>query len=242
MKNASLKLLSGALAGCLLVPPSYAHEPVYARKGMVVAQEPLAADVGVAVLRSGGNAVDAAVAVGFALAVTYPYAGNLGGGGFMLVRMADGRTSFIDFREKAPRKATHDMYLDSNGNATKDSVLGWRAAGVPGTVRGLELANKKYGNKPWFELLQPAIALASSGFSISYSQMRSFKASADSLSQFPESKRNFLKDGAFYDWNENFKQAELAHTLERIAGGGASEFYEGETARILTREMEKNGG
>ena len=243
MKNPfALKFLSFALTGCLLVPPTYAHEPVYARKGMVVAQEPLAADVGVAVLKSGGNAVDAAVAVGFALAVTFPYAGNLGGGGFMLIRMADGRTTFIDFREKAPRKATHDMYLDASGNVTKDSVLGWRAAGVPGTVRGLELANKKYGRKPWFDLLQPAIALASSGFPISYSQMRSFKANADPFSQFPESKRIFLKDGAFYDWNENFKQPELARTLERIAGSGASDFYEGETARIFAREMEKNGG
>src|SRR5919108_6089140 len=202
MKNSlPLKILSFALTACLLVPPAQAHEPVYARKGMVVAQEPLAADVGVAVLKSGGNAVDAAVAVGFALAVTYPYAGNLGGGGFMLIRMADGRTTFIDFREKAPRKATHDMYLDASGNATKDSVLGWRAAGVPGTVRGLELALKKYGTKPWAELLQPAIRLASAGFPISYPQMRSFKvkANADGLSQFPESKRIFLKGGAFYD-------------------------------------------
>lgn len=243
MKNSiALKFLSFALTGCLLFPPSYAHEPVYARKGMVVAQEPLAADVGVAVLKSGGNAVDAAVAVGFALAVTYPYAGNLGGGGFMLIRMADGRTTFIDFREKAPRKATHDMYLDASGNATKDSVLGWRAPGVPGTVRGLELALKKYGTKPWAELLQPAVHLASSGFPISYPQMRSFKASADGLSQFPESKRIFLKDGAFYDWNENFQQPELARTLERIARHGAKEFYEGETAHILAHEMEKSGG
>ena len=243
MKNAfPLKCLSTALTLCLLVPPSYAHEPVYARKGMVVAQESLAADVGVAVLKSGGNAVDAAVAVGFALAVTYPYAGNIGGGGFMLIRMADGRSTFIDFREKAPRTATHDMYLDASGNATKDSVLGWRAAGVPGSVRGLELALKKYGTKPWAEMLQPAIHLASSGFPISYPQMRSFKAASDPLSQFPESKRIFLKDGALYDWNENFQQPELARTLERIARHGAKDFYEGETAHILAREMEKNSG
>jgi len=243
MKNAfPLKLLCVALAFSLLVPPSYAHEPVYARKGMVVAQEPLAAEVGVAVLKSGGNAVDAAVAVGFALAVTHPYAGNIGGGGFMLIRLADGRTTFIDFREKAPRKATHDMYLGANGNPTKDSLLGWRAAGVPGTARGLELALKKYGHKSWSELLQPAIKLASSGFPISYSQMRSFKANADSLSQFPDSKRIFLKNGSFYDWNENFQQPELARALERIAHNGAKDFYEGETAHILAREMEKNGG
>lgn len=182
-----------------------------------MAQEPLAADVGVTVLKAGGNAVDAAVAVGFALAVTHPFAGNIGGGGFMLIRMADGRTTFIDFREKAPGKATHDMYLDASGNATKDSLLGWRAAGVPGTVRGFEFALKKYGTKPWAEMLQPAIHLASSGFPISYPQMRSFKASADGLSQFPESKRIFLKDGALYDWNENLRQPELARTLERIA-------------------------
>jgi gamma-glutamyltranspeptidase / glutathione hydrolase len=241
-KNRSLSCLSLLLTVALIPVPGYGHEPVYARRGMVVAQEPLAADVGVTVLKSGGNAVDAAVAVGFALAVTYPYAGNLGGGGFMLIRMADGRTTFIDSRERAPHKATHDMYLDASGNPTKDSVLGWRAAGVPGSVRGFELALKKFGSKPWAELLQPAIRLASSGFPVSYPQMRSFKASSDSLSQFPESNRIFLKGGAFYDWSENFQQPELARTLERIARHGAKEFYEGETAHILAREMEKNGG
>ena len=243
MKTAHpLRFLSIALTLCLLVPPSDAHEPVYARKGMVVAQEPLAADVGVAVLKSGGNAIDAAVAVGFALTVTHPYAGNLGGGGFMLIRLTDGRTTFIDFREKAPRKATHDMYLDASGNPTKDSLLGWRAVGVPGTVRGFELALRKYGHKSWSELLQPAIRLASSGFPISHAQMLSFRANADAFSQFPDSKRIFLKGGAFYDWNENFQQPELARTLERIARSGAKDFYEGETAHILAREMEKNGG
>src|SRR5215470_15759981 len=244
MKNCpEVCLLAIFLAFLILAPPALdAHEPVYARKGMVVAQEPLAADVGVNVLKSGGNAVDAAVAVGFALAVTYPYAGNIGGGGFMLIRMADGRTTFIDFRERAPRKATHDMYLDASGNVTKDSLLGWRAAGVPGTVRGLELASKKYGRKRWFDLLQPAIALASSGFPISYAQMRSFRTNAELLSQFPESKRIFLKGGAPYDWNENFQQPDLRRTLERIARHGAKEFYEGETAHILAREMEKNSG
>src|SRR5215475_1375561 len=226
----------------LLRPAAESREPVYAQKAMVVAAEDHAVDIGVDVLRSGGNAIDAAVAVGFALAVTHPYAGNIGGGGFMLIRMADGRTTFIDFREKAPRKAAHDMYLDASGNATKDSVLGWRAVGVPGSVRGLELALKKYGTKPWAELLRPAIHLAASGFPISYPQMRSFRASADSLSQFPESKRIFLKDGTFYDWNENFKQTELARTLERVADQGARDFYEGETAHVLAREMEKNGG
>ena len=113
------------------------------RHAMVVAQEPLAADVGLRVLQSGGNAIDAAVAIGFALAVTYPFAGNIGGGGFLLARFADGRTTFIDFREKAPLAATRNMYLDSKGNVSEDSLVGWRAAGVPGTVRGLELAHQE---------------------------------------------------------------------------------------------------
>ena len=186
--------------------------------------------------------MDAAVAVGFALAVTHPFAGNIGGGGFMLMRLADGRTTFIDFREKAPRKATRDMYLDAEGNLTPDSLIGWRAAGVPGTVRGFELVHKKYGSKSWAELLQPAIRLASSGFPISYSQMLSFRANADSFAPFPDSKRIFLKAGSSYDWKENFQQPELARTLERIAHQGAADFYGGETAHILAREMEKNGG
>jgi gamma-glutamyltranspeptidase/glutathione hydrolase len=226
----------------LLAPPVDAHEPVFARKGLVVAQEPLAADVGVAVLKSGGNAVDAAVAVGFALAVTHPFAGNIGGGGFMLIRLADGRTTFIDFREKAPHKATRNMYLDADGTMTRDSLIGWRAAGVPGTVRGLELAQKKYGKQTWAELLQPAIELASNGFPVSHAMMQSLRYSAESLSQFPDSKRIFLKDGTFYDWNEILRQPDLARTLERIAHQGAKDFYEGETARIIAREMEKNGG
>jgi gamma-glutamyltranspeptidase/glutathione hydrolase len=126
-----------------------AREPVYARHAMVVTREAHATDIGVAVLKSGGNAIDAAVAVGFALAVTHPSAGNLGGGGFLLVRFADGRTSFLDFRERAPLAASHDMYLDAEGNPTRDSVTGYRASGVPGTVKGLEVAHRKWGRKPW---------------------------------------------------------------------------------------------
>jgi gamma-glutamyltranspeptidase / glutathione hydrolase len=211
---------------------------------MVVAQEPFAADVGVAVLKAGGNAVDAAIAVGFALAVTYPYAGNLGGGGFMLVRLADGRATFLDFRERAPGKASRNMYLDENGNATPDSRIGWRAAGVPGTVRGLELAHKKFGTKPWAELLKPAIRLAANGFPVDYWSMQALRSenAVKRLSQFPESKRIFLKNGAFYDLNETLRQPELARTLARIARFGAKDFYEGQTARILAAEMEKNGG
>src|SRR6202163_1436635 len=135
----------------LMAGSLYARQPILGQHAMVVAQEPLAADVGLEVLKAGGNAIDAAVAVGFALAVTYPFAGNIGGGGFLLARFADGRTTFIDFREKAPLAATRNMYLDAKGNVSADSLVGWRASGVPGTVRGLELAHRKYGRKPWAE-------------------------------------------------------------------------------------------
>lgn len=239
-RNHSLILLS--LLWVLTATEAHARQPVYGRKAMVVAQEDLAADVGVNVLRSGGNAVDAAVAVGFALAVTHPWAGNIGGGGFMLIRLADGRTTFIDFREKAPGKASRDMYLDASGKPTEDSAVGWRSAGVPGTVRGFELAHKKYGHKPWTELVRPAVILAANGFPVSRSQMDSWKHYASKLSQSPESKRIFLKGGAYYDWQETFRQPELARTLDRIARVGASDFYGGETAHLLAAAMKEHGG
>jgi gamma-glutamyltranspeptidase/glutathione hydrolase len=239
MRGALLRALSLLLSLSLALPEMQARQPAWGRKAMVVVQEEHATDVGLAVLRSGGNAVDAAVAVGFALAVTHPYAGNIGGGGFMLIRLADGRTTFIDFREKAPAKASHDMYLDASG---KVAVAGWRAAGVPGTVRGFELANKRYGHKPWAELLRPAIDLATNGFKVSHLQMESLKHSAPLLGQSPESKRIFLKDGAYLDWHEVFKQPELASTLERIARRGAAEFYEGRTAQMLAAAMSEHGG
>jgi len=231
--------------GFLLVPLVVgilsAHEPVRARHGMVVADEPLAADVGLAVLKSGGNAVDAAVAVGFALAVTHPFAGNLGGGGFMLVRFADGRSTFIDFRERAPERATRDMYLDAQGNPTQESVDGWRAVGVPGSVRGFELAQSKYGTQKWGELIAPAIALASSGFPLSYKSSELLRH-AQNLAEDPESKRIFQKGGAYHDAGDVFVQPELAATLKRIAASGAREFYEGETAHRLVSEMAKHRG
>src|SRR5882724_2906895 len=176
-------LLLMPLVGAILS----AHEPVRARHGMVVADEPLAADVGVAVLKSGGNAVDAAVAVGFALAVTHPFAGNLGGGGFMLLRFADGRSTFIDFREHAPERATRNMYLDAQGNPTQESVDGWRAVGVPGSVRGFELAQSKYGSQKWAALIAPAIELAAKGYTLSYKSAELLR-SARNLAGDPESK------------------------------------------------------
>jgi gamma-glutamyltranspeptidase/glutathione hydrolase len=195
----------------------------------------------VAALRSGGNAVDAAVAVALALAVTHPTAGNLGGGGFMLIRLADGRSTFIDFRERAPGQAGRNMYLDAAGNPTKDSEAGWRAAGVPGTVRGLEYAHKKYGRRPWAELAAPAVDLAGKGFTVSYALARSLRG-AKLLPQFPESKRIFLNGGKYYEAGDRLVQPELARTLARIAKTGAHDFYLGETAKRLAAEMKANGG
>src|SRR4051794_3264713 len=196
-----------------------AKEPVRATHGMVVAQEPLAADVGLAVLKSGGSAVDAAVAVGFALAVTHPVAGNIGGGGFMLLRLADGTTDFLDFRECAPAKATRDMYLGPDGNPTRESIYGWKSAGVPGTVAGLELTHQKFGRVPWKSLVVPAVALAKDGFVLTEPVAASLRSESNPLRQDPESKRAFLRDGNPYKAGEVLKQPELALTLDRIAEG-----------------------
>ncbi|MGE5487498.1 MAG: gamma-glutamyltransferase [bacterium] len=226
-----------ALLAIAAVCAPAAREPVRARNAMVVTREPHATDAGIAVLKAGGNAVDAAVAVGFALTVTHPASGSIGGGGFMLIRFADGRTTFIDFREQAPETAAREMYAAS----PRDSIAGWRASGVPGTVRGFELASNNYGSKPWSELVAPAIALARDGFTVSRGLARSLRNSQD-LAAFEESKRIFLKGGAYWEAGEQFVQPELAATLERIARGGAREFYAGETARMIARAMAEHGG
>ncbi len=218
-----------------------AAQPVRARHGMVATGEENATNVGVAVLQSGGNAVDAAVAVGFALGVThYPMCG-LGGGGHVIIRMADGRITVLDFREQAPGKATRDMFLDANGNLSPDSTVGWRAAAVPGTVRGLETAHKKYGRKPWAELLKPAIELAARGHALSWGRADMLK-NETKLRGFPETRRIFLKGGEFFEPGERLVQPELAETLHRIARDGARDFYEGETARRLAAASAANGG
>src|SRR3954447_4798287 len=223
-------------------PCLHAKDPVRADHGMVVAQEPIAADVGLDVLKAGGNAVDAAVAVGFALAVTHPVAGNLGGGGFMLVRMADGKTDFLDFRESAPGKASRDMYLDKDGNATKDSIFGWRSSGVPGSVAGLEFAHKKFGTRPWSDLVDPAVKLAAGGITLSAPVASSLAGQRNPLWQDPESKRIFLRDGTPYRAGEVLKQPELGQTLARIAKLGSADFYRGETSKRLANEMASHGG
>ena len=228
--------------GLLLALGLAAHEPVRARKAMVVAQEPIATDVGVEILKRGGNAYDAAVAVAFALAVTYPTAGNIGGGGFALIRTASGDTNFIDFREKAPASATRDMYLDKDGKPTRDSIVGWRASGVPGTVRGLELLHKKYGKLRWSELVRPSVRLARNGYELSYAAARGLKSGERLLGQFPESKCIYLNNGSFYEAGQRLRLPALARTLDRIAKRGPNEFYQGTTARLLATEMAKNGG
>jgi gamma-glutamyltranspeptidase/glutathione hydrolase len=236
MRSFSAILLSVAIAA-----PLPALTPYRAKHAMVVAEEPLAADAGAAILRSGGNAIDAAVAVGFALAVTHPSAGNIGGGGFMLVRLADGRMTFLDFREKAPGAASRNMYIDAQGNATRDSIDGWQASGVPGTVRGLELAHRKFGRKKWSQDLLPAVRLASRGFEVSYGFAVSLNSVAGRLSEYPESKRIFVKDGGWKS-GDRLVQRDLARTLRRIARYGSKDFYEGRTARLLTKAMATNRG
>jgi len=209
---------------------------------MVVTQEPNATDAGVAVLKAGGNAVDAAVAVAFTLAVTHPRAGNIGGGGFMLVRLADGRSTFLDFRERAPLSAKRDMYLGPDGKVTEDSIIGWRAAGVPGTVRGLEMAHKKYGSKPWPVLLQASVDYATRGVSLTYAEAKNLCDNRKLMERFPESKRIFLKNGACFEPGEKLLQPELGQVLRRIQLYGAKDFYEGVTAKILAEESKKAGG
>ena len=219
-----------------------AAEPVRAPHAMVVTEEPHATDVGVAVLKRGGNAVDAAVAAAFALAVTHPFAGNIGGGGFMLIRFADGRSTFIDFREQAPASATRDMYLDAAGNPTRASIDGWRASGVPGTVRGLELAQSKYGKRKWADLIAPAVKLARNGFPIPATMVRSLNEERSRLEKDPESRRVFLANGADLHAGQRLKQPVLAQTLRRIAKYVAREFYEGQIAQKFARAMAEHGG
>jgi gamma-glutamyltranspeptidase/glutathione hydrolase len=215
--------------------------PTHASHAMVTSVHELASRAGVEMLRSGGNAVDAAVATGFALAVVHPQAGNIGGGGFMLFRTADGKNHFIDFREKAPSAATEKMYLDAQGNVIKDSSLvGYKSVGVPGSVAGLVYAEKQYGKLSIEKVMAPAIKLARDGFPLAYEDAQDLKKD-EYLAQFPESKRIFLRDGNYYQAGELFKQPELARTLERLAKD-PDDFYHGSMARELAAAIHKGGG
>jgi len=218
--------------------------PVRGSNGMVVSTEPRATEVGVDILRRGGNAVDAAVAVGFALAVTHPAAGNLGGGGFMLIRLGrSGEVVAVDYRETAPASASRNMYLDDSGNPLVDaSMIGYRASGVPGTVAGLAGTLEKHGTMKLAEVITPAIRLAKEGVELSYFESESLKSNIKILDRFPEARRIFLRDGSYYAAGERFVQPDLARSMEAIAKDGARAFYEGAIAKRIADEMSAHGG
>ena len=211
---------------------------------MVVSVHHLASDAGVEILKAGGNAVDAAVATGFALAVVHPIAGNLGGGGFLLLRTHDGHSTFIDFREMAPLAASADMYLDAKGNVLpgddpQSSITGYRAIATPGSVAGLSYAEKKYGKLGLARVIAPAIKLAEEGFVLTEEEAHELHDS--DLARFPDTKRIFQRDGHYYETNEVFKQPELARTLKRIAAD-PGDFYHGKLAQELVADLKKGGG
>lgn len=211
-------------------------------KAVVVSDHSLSSEVGAEIMRKGGNAIDAAVATGLSLAVTFPSAGNIGGGGFMVIRLKDGQSFTIDYREMAPSAASRNMYLDKNGKVTLDSAVGYRASGVPGTVAGFFAAHQKYGKLKWSQVVEPSIRQAKNGFALSYQQAKDFERIAKDNKQFPGTWRIMGRSGEFYKPGELFKQPELAQTLERIAKSGADGFYKGETAKLIEAEMENAGG
>ncbi|HEY9429919.1 MAG TPA: gamma-glutamyltransferase [Blastocatellia bacterium] len=219
--------------------------PVRGKHGMVSSVSEIASQVGVDVLKRGGNAVDAAVAVGLALAVVWPSAGNLGGGGFMVIRQANGKATAIDYREMAPAAAHRNVYLDEKGEyVAESSTYGHAAAGVPGTVAGLSYALEKYGTMKWADVAKPARQLAAEGFPVWYQLERSLKNASKHLSRYPETNRIFLRDGKPYETGEIFKQPELAAVFERMIKRGPREFYEGKTAQLIEESMRRaaNGG
>jgi len=236
------KLLLTPLAALLLAAPLAADsKPVHAPHAIVVSIDELASKAGVEIMREGGNAIDAAVATGFALAVVYPQAGNLGGGGFMLLRMADGKTHFIDFREEAPAAATAGMYLNAQGNVIDGaSEYGYKAIGVPGSVAGLVYAEKKYGKLTLPQVMAPAMRLARDGFPLQWQEARDLREDSH-LADYPESSRIFQRNGNFYKQYEIFRQPDLARTLERIAKN-PEDFYRGAMAQELAAAIQKGGG
>lgn len=229
------------IASLYAAPVGQIHPDPF-RNGCVVSDSMFASQVGADILKRGGNAVDAAIATGFALAVTFPAAGNIGGGGFMLVRMADGRTVAIDYRETAPRRATKKMYVDAKGNVTKDSVVGYRASGVPGTSMGMWEAHRRYGSLPWKQLVDPAVRLARDGFVLDRGLAENLRDSAKTFEPFKASWIQFCREGRFFEWGDRFRQPELAATLARIRDNGADGFYKGPTAAAISNAMNANGG
>jgi gamma-glutamyltranspeptidase/glutathione hydrolase len=222
-------------------PPAWGStHPVHAQHAIVVSVHDLASHAGVEIMRAGGNAVDAAVATGFALAVVHPAAGNIGGGGFMLIRMADGAAHFVDYREKAPASATRDMYLDAKGNVIEGaSEIGFKSISVPGSVAGMVYAQEKYGKLTLKQVIAPAIKLAREGYPLTWDEAQDLHDRH--LAEFPESRRVFQRNGDYYKPGELFRQPDLARTLERIAEK-PDDFYHGALARELAAAMQKGGG
>jgi gamma-glutamyltranspeptidase/glutathione hydrolase len=247
MVGALAVLAAGACGGGGLFPDAWGlqdtGEPVRSSEAMVVTTDSLASAVGLEVLRRGGNAVDAAVAVQFALAVVNPEAGNIGGGGFMVLTLADGTADALDFRERAPLAATRDMYLDERGEMTDASLVGHLASGVPGTVAGMWAAHRRYGVLDWADLLQPAIDFAS-GFEVRPRFLRAMsERRVRSLSRFEASAAQFLtRDGGPPSVGDTLRQPDLERTLRRIQELGPDGFYRGETADLIVAEMERGGG
>ena len=234
------KLLISPLIFCLAAAALAAPlRPFHAQHALVVSAHELASQAGVDMMKAGGNAVDAAVATGFALSVVFPPAGNLGGGGFMLIRTADGSVHFLDYREKAPAAATPTMYQDAQGNIIENaSLLGYKAIGVPGSVAGLTYAQKAYGKLPLAQVMAPAIKLAREGSAY----LEDAEDLRDpELARFPESKRIFQRDGDLFQPGEIFRQPDLARTLDRIAKD-PDDFYHGALARELSATIQKGGG
>src|SRR5262245_46484790 len=222
---------------------SWPKEAVRAARGMVATDEELGSRAGVEILQKGGNAVDAAVATAFALAVVEPAAGNIGGGGFMLIRLANGKTTFFDYREVAPGRASRDMYIRADGKLDPEaSTIGYKSVAVPGTVAGLELALKTYGTMRLPDVMAPAIRLAEQGFQVSAKLAAEFAEEREGLQRYSVSRRIFLRDGLMFRAGETLKQPVLAATLKRVAMNGAAEFYRGETARMLAHDMAAMGG
>ncbi|MFK7934201.1 MAG: gamma-glutamyltransferase [Saprospiraceae bacterium] len=218
------------------------QKKIIADSAMVVSPHPLSSDAGEQILRAGGNAVDATIAVHFAMAVVYPRAGNIGGGGFMIFRQADGSTDALDYREKAPLAATADMYLDENGDV-RDSIsrYGHLAVGVPGTVAGMFAAHEKYGNLPIQDLIEPAIRLARDGYTLTKAEISRFNNFREDFQKFNQKPNAFIKNGEWV-FGDRLVQPELAHTLELIRDQGAAGFYEGETANKIVAEMQRGNG
>ncbi len=240
MPSQSKLLILLLVVGTVLQALAAPVHPAHGQHAMVASVHELASHAGVEVMQAGGNAVDAAVATGFALAVVHPQAGNLGGGGFMLIRMADGAAHFVDFREKAPAAASANMYLDASGNVIpRASLIGYKAIAVPSSVAGLAYAQKKYGKLSLERDMAPAIRLAKEGFALSWEDAEDF-ADKD-LAQFPESRRIFQRDGNLYKEGEIFRQPELAKTLEKIAAD-PDDFYHGAIAKQLAADIQKGGG